>query len=391
MASLRSHGHAWQRRASPLSRYALLAYSLLLIDASLYPFTGWRDVGIGAFAYLQGDWASRVLPFDLTVNALGYLPLGVFAGLSFHPRLRGAWLVLGATLYAAALSAGLEAIQTYLPSRVASKSDLASNVFGAFAGALLAARLAHPLLDTGRLRAWRARWFAPDASRGLVLAMLWLGALVYPDALAFGTGGFLRAVDPDLADVAGRWFGLPGLDDPDGVAARFEWWEGIVSTLGLMGASLLFVNLVRTSVSRGLRTALTMAFLAVTVGWKIFAQAFLFDDLAAVPLAIPGARSGIVVGGAAVLCASFLPRRFRWALAIAALVGSIALVNLIPDNPYANAVAAAFTRGRLLNFYGLARGLNLAWPFLAVAYLLRHRGPPPISPDRARTPMSRSL
>jgi hypothetical protein len=65
----------------------------------------------------------------------------------------------------------------------------------------------------------------------------------------------------------------------------------------------------------------------------------------------------------------------RWALGVASLLGALALVNVYPDNPYVNPVGLAWTRGKLLNFYGLANGLNLVWPYLAVAYLLRHRVP----------------
>ena len=52
--------------------------------------------------------------------------------------------------------------------------------------------------------------------------------------------------------------------------------------------------------------------------------------------------------------------RLRWALGLAALIGSVALVNIFPDNPYANPVGLAFTRGRLMNFYGLTKGMNLS-------------------------------
>lgn len=363
----------WQQRASPLSRYALLAYTLIVVDASLYPFTGWRDLGIGAFDYLAADWPRRALPFDLTVNAIGYLPLGLFAGLALHPWLRGWLMVLCATAYGGLLSAGLEGIQTFLPSRVASKSDLASNLVGCLAGALLAARLARPMLDTGRLRAWRARWFAGDASRGLVLAVLWLAALVYPDTFVLGMGGLLRAFDPATADLAASWSGAPDFANPDHSALQFAWSEGIVSGLSLFGAGLLFANLIRASAPRVTRFGLILAFVLATLAVKSMAQLFLFDDAAALPLAIPGARSGFgIAAGLLVVCA-FLPARARWALCLASLVGAIVLVNLLPENPYVNAVALAFTRGRLLNFYGLARGLNLAWPFFALAYLSRHR------------------
>ena len=366
---------AWQRRASPLSRYALLAYTLIVLDASLYPFRGWRDLGLAPFDYLFAAWPPRPLPFDLLINVVGYLPLGFVAGLALHPRCRGWVLAIGATVYCALLSIGIEAVQTYLPARVASKVDVLCNVAGAIIGAALAARFAPPLLDTGRLRAWRARWFANDASRGLVLIIVWFGALIYPEAFSLGTGGLLKAFDPEGADRIAMAFGLIGAGDPDTTAAQFQLAESIVCVLALLGSGLLFVNLQRATARWTTRLLLLVAFIAATIVIKSFAHAFLFAEFGRWPLLGPGALWGIAVGSAVLLIMWMLPMRLRWALGLAALIGSVVLVNVLPDNPYANPVALAWTRGRLMNFYGLAKGLNLAWPWFVVAYYLRHRGP----------------
>ena len=353
-----------------------MAYALIIVDASLYPFVGWRDVGLGAFDYLFASWPARPLPFDLVVNAFGYLPLGLLAGLAMHPRRRGLALVVLATLCAGLLSCGLEALQTFLPSRVASKSDLASNLSGAFVGALFAARFARPLLDTGRLRVWRARWFVADASRGLVLVVVWLGALVYPDVFMFGMGGLLKAFDPDTADQAATWVGLAPLIDPAVDAARFAVAEAVVVATGLVGAGLLFVNLLRPTSPRAVRLGLMVAFVVAAVTVKSASQVFVFGELDATPWLVPGARGGFGAGIVLLFVLAFLPMRARWAIGLAALLASLALTNLVPDNPYMNPVATSLTRGRLMNFYGLARGLNLAWPFFAIVYFMRHRGPP---------------
>ena len=365
---------AWQRRASPLSRYALLAYTLIVLDASLYPFRGWRDLGIAAFDYLFAAWPPHPLPFDLGINVLGYLPLGFLAGLALHPRYRGLLLAFGAVIYCAFLSTGIEALQTYLPARVASKVDVLSNVTGGLVGALFAARFAPPLLDTGRLRMWRAQWFASDASRGLVLIAVWFGALVYPDAFALGTGGLLKAFDPAWSDRIALAAGFAA-QDPDSTAAQFRIAESTVSALALLGAGLLFVNLQRGTARPRTRWLLLAAFIAATIAVKAFSHTLLFADAGRWSLLAPGARWGLLAGSAALLLACLLPMRVRWALGFAALIGSVALVNVFPDNPYANPVALAFTRGRLMNFYGLAKGLNLAWPYFVIAYYLRHRGP----------------
>ncbi len=361
----------WQRRASPLARYALLAYVLIVVDASLYPFSRWRSLGLGAFDYLSADWPSRVLPFDLLANAVGYAPLGFFGVLALHPRVRGAFAAVVAVAGGALLSGGLEALQTYLPARVASKVDLAANVGGTLIGALVAARVAQPLLDTGRLRVWRARWFAADASRGLVLTMVWFGALVYPDVFVFGTGGLVKVLDVATVGRLGEWLGLVNGYDVDVTAARFRIAEACVSTLALTGAGLLFGNLIRDGARWRVRIGLVAAFVATSVVIEAIAHAFLFDEAPWPPLT-PGSRLAVGAASTVLAIATALPRPTRWALSLACLVGTVVLINVYPENPYVVAVGLSWTRGRLMNFYGLASGLNLVWPWFAIAYLLRH-------------------
>ncbi len=345
-----------------------------MVDASLFPFSGWRELGLAPYDYLFADWPARPLPFDLLVNALGYLPLGFIAGLALHPRVRGVAAVIVATLLCAALSIHLEALQTYLPSRVASKVDVLTNVSGGFVGALLAARFAHALLDTGRLRVWRTRWFASDASRGLVLALVWFGALIYPDAFVFGTGGLLKAFDPSGSDFIAAAVGLVDQNDPRATAARFQLAEAAVAGTTMFGAGLMFMNLLRHGLSWWRRLLLPALFVAATVLVAVLAREFLFDDANNWPPLTPGARSGIAFAFTGIAVATVLPDKARWLLALIALLASLAIVNVYPDNPYGKAVSLTWTRGKLLNFYGLASGLNLVWPYLAIAYLSRHRG-----------------
>ncbi len=383
--SIRHRGvaaHRWQRRSSPLARYALLAYALIVVDASLFPFAAWRDLGIGPFDYLAADWPRRLLPFDFVVNAIGYAPLGFLLVLALHPAVRGVWSVALATLVAGALSIGLEAVQTYLPARVASKVDVASNLLGAVVGAIVAARFAHALLDTGRLRMWRARWFASDASRGLVLSVVWFGALIYPDAFVFGLGGVFKVLDPAWTAWLASLAGLTNGSDAVATAYRFEVAEATIAALTLTGAGLLFFGLLRASHRWPFRAGLLALFVVATVVVKALAHAFLFDEGAVWPWLTQGAREGVAFAAVALIVASLLPRRMRWALAIASFGGALVLVNLYPDNPYVTAVATSWTRGKLMNFYGLASGLNLVWPYVAIAYLLRHRGDGSVRPAR---------
>ena len=81
-------------RGSPVARAALLAYFLLIVYASWFPFSGWHDNGMSPFSYLnlvkQRYWTG----FDAGVNVVGYMPLGALMVLSLYPRVRGIWALL---------------------------------------------------------------------------------------------------------------------------------------------------------------------------------------------------------------------------------------------------------------------------------------------------------
>ena len=57
---------------SPLARYLLAAYALLVIYASLHPFTGWRDNGVAPLAFLSAPLPRYITSFDVLANLLAY-------------------------------------------------------------------------------------------------------------------------------------------------------------------------------------------------------------------------------------------------------------------------------------------------------------------------------
>jgi hypothetical protein len=233
---------------------------------------------------------------------------------------------------------------------------------------------------------WRTRWFANDASRGLVLMLVWFGALIYPDTFIFGTGALLKVIDPEWAEYLASLTGFANGNDAGMTALHFERAESTVAALTLFGVGVLFVNLIRDGMRWLPRIGLLIAFLLMTIGVETLAHAFLFDEIPGWPLLTEGAREGIGIAVIALILATLLPARARWALGLAALLGALALINVYPDNPYVNTVGLSWTRGKLMNFYGLASGVNLVWPYLAIAYLLRHRQSPP-NEQRRRTPL----
>ncbi|MGT2434374.1 VanZ family protein [Cupriavidus basilensis] len=140
---------------------------MLVVYASLYPFAGWTDTGVSPFAFLSAPLPRYDTGFDLLTNVWGYMPLGMLTVLALHPRITGWRAVLVSLLAGLLLSGAMEAIQTYLPTRVSSNVDLATNSAGRLAGrhrdAAACARLsigvaapAAPPLVRGRMRPLRS-------------------------------------------------------------------------------------------------------------------------------------------------------------------------------------------------------------------------------------------
>ena len=132
-----------------MARLLLAVYAALTAYATLYPMEGWRDAGISAFAYLSAPWPRFVTNFDLAVNVLGYAPFGFLAVAALHPRVRGVPAFATATAAGFALALALEALQSYLPARIASNLDALCNLAGAAAGAALGLRYVPRLLVEG--------------------------------------------------------------------------------------------------------------------------------------------------------------------------------------------------------------------------------------------------
>jgi VanZ family protein len=353
----------WQRRASPLARSALLAYLVLVVYAGLAPWAGWRDLGVDPFAYLAAPVPRWVTPFDLIVNVLGYMPLGALLVLALHPRLRGAAAVAVAALAGVLLAGSIEALQTYLPTRVASNIDLATNAAGALLGALLAAPLASALIDRGRLQQLRARWFLRDASLLLVLLALFPFAQVSTAAMLFGNGRVVH--DAVLLEVLG-W--LP----PGALLELFTPAEFVLAEALVVVAAVLATGLTLAALTQPIapRRRLLLAFVALALIVKTFAYAWLFGPSKALLWLTPGAVGGLAVGLLALLVAAdSRPRALLLGALVAALVWLL-VVNLVPANPYAADLIGIYRRGRLRHFTAIAEWLTASWPWLLLGALM---------------------
>jgi len=363
----------WRNRPSAFARQALVGYFALIVYASWYPFSGWRSLGLAPFAYLSDPLPQYLTAFDVVTNILGYMPFGALVVLAAWPRWRGAPAVAAGFALGALLSALMEAVQTYLPTRVASNLDLASNALGALLGAVLAAPATGALLDRGWLRRLRFRWFERDAAAALGLAALWPFATMFPAPRLFGMGDWPALIwqrfDPSMQDALLAW--LPAAwhvrDWPAALAARLpdSGWETLVTALNLFAAAALASLPMR---SRSPRVRLVLLLIATTLVVKVGATFLQSQTGLVFDWATPGALAGVGVGALAALAALRVPRPVRAAAAVAALVVSLVLVNLLPVNPYFDVVLADWRQGRYLHFNGLARWLAWVWPYAALVW-----------------------
>lgn len=342
-------------RASPLARYLLLAYAILVVYGSLHPFSGWRDQGVGAFAYLTGSLPRYITAFDLVTNFAAYLPLGFFALLALHPLLRGARAFFVAGLAGCLLSLALEALQTFLPSRIPSNLDLATNALGAFAGAGLALAFGVDLLGRGRMHALRHRWFLDghQYDLGLVLLGLWLFTQLNPETLLFGNGDLRGLLETPPAALH--------------AATVFIQGEAAVAACNLVAVGMFASCLTRDA--RPLRILLLLL-LAGALALKTVAVGELLKAQHVFAWLTPGALLGLAGGLLLLIPAAALPRAARRALSGLLLMGATVLVNLTPENPYFADALQQWPQGYFLNFNGVTHLVSLAWPFAALFYLM---------------------
>ncbi|WP_175898330.1 VanZ family protein [Burkholderia vietnamiensis] len=361
-------------RASSLALQAFAAYAALVVYASLYPFEGWVSLGIGPFDYLFAPLQRYVTVFDVATNVLGYMPFGALGVLALHPRWRGVAATLVVTGLGVLLSGTMEALQTYLPTRVASNLDLGANALGALLGASLAAPATGALLDRGALRRLRFAWFEADGATPLLLGALWPFAILFPSPFLFGIGDWPAALweraDRSMQDALLAW--LPAAWHVSEWPERVDGWLSDSGWEAALGALMLFAALAIASLpmrASAPRVRLLIAFVAATLALKAAATFMQSSTGLVVVWATPGARLGIELGFAAALVALRVPPAWRALLAAVALLAGVVLVNLLPVNPFFDFTLSGWRQGRYVHFNSLARWLAWIWPYAALLWL----------------------
>ena len=354
--------------ASPFSRACLVAYTILIVYASLYPFSGWQFDTLSTYLDQIKQWPHYLIRFDILVNILGYIPFGILIIFSIYPRLSRVSSVALAILGGAAMSWLMESLQFFLPSRVTSVLDLLTNSTGALLGALMGTLCAPIVLGSGRLNDLRKRWLWRESSREIVILSLWPLAQIYPQAFLFGHGQVARMISQWLDAGLGLELDLDQwLQHQMNLSAEnYLISETIITACGCAGAVLLGLSLLHRNAPKfRLSSLLLISGLAI----KALASALMFGPDDAFIWLTPGAQGGLVVGILILYGFSFAPIPAQKGLAAMLLLISLILVNLIPSNPYFLSTMQTMAQGKMLNFYGAAQFLAIMWPFGALWYL----------------------
>ena len=352
-----------------------LAFTALVVYASLYPFSGWRwPAGQNGVALLLLPWPPWHDRFDEAANLVGYVPLGA---LLCTAVLRGGGgrraALVTALLVSAALSYAVEVTQNFLPSRVPSLKDCTHNIAGALSGGLLMVLL-QSLGWIDRWQAMRERWFARRSAGALWLLLLWPVALLFPTPLPLGLGQFWSALrslldavfagTPWAADIA-TWLGTAraAVDQP--VISHVH--EVMATALGLAAPCLVAFATTRAGWHR---LSLLGGATLMALGVCTLSTALNFGPEHSLAWLTPSTWRALVLGAALASLAVGASPRLAAALGLAALSAMVVLVAQAPADPYYASSLQDWEQGRFIRFHGLAQWVGWLWPYAAMAWLM---------------------
>jgi VanZ family protein len=359
--------------ATPLA----LAYLVLVLYASLYPFSGWRwPPGQTAATLALLPWTSWHYEFDIWSNVLGYLPLGLLIALA---ALRVGWR-LAAALGAAVLLPGLlsyscEVLQQFVPARVPAMEDFITNTAGAGLGALLA-WLANALGLVGRWAVMRKRWFAFDGAGALALLALWPLGLLFPAPVPLGLGQVAERLREWLAALlagvpwASTLHSVFAAPAPPALPLR-DLAEGLIVGLGLLAPCVVAFSVMRPGWRRAVMTLGVLAFGVIGMTLSTLLN---FGPSHAVGWLAPAVVPGLGLGFLMALALVPLPTRLVAGVGLVAITGLVVGVAQAPSDPYFAQSLMAWEQGRFVRFHGLAQWIGWLWPYAALAWLLSRLG-----------------
>lgn len=340
------------RHLTRLPRYLCASYLLLTLYVGLHPFAGWADSGVSPLAFITEPWQKYISRPDVWLNIAGFMPFGFTLAACLLGKAKPGRVVLGVMLVSFALSFLIEFTQNWLPGRISSNLDLATNVLGGALGAFAGLRWGVIFAEEGLIQRWRSRQVLSGhiGEVGLLLIALWWLSQLEPTSLLFGAGD-LRAL-----------FDLPA---PMAFSPR----RYVLLETAAVASSTLALGLLLQRCLREPSIWFLPVVLLVGLALRSVSNTLFLTPSDPLQWATPGALRGLLLGGVLLLVVGRLPRWSRHALVSLTLLLSTALVNLAPDNPFIDASVRTVQQGHFLNFYGLTQLATVLWPFLALAWL----------------------
>jgi VanZ family protein len=342
-----------------LRTWLAIGYTLFIVYGSLSPFTGWREQGLDFFEVLRAPFQLTYTGFDAFINLLAYLPFGLLVALTLRARFGATVSVILSLCTGILLSASMEYLQMYLPSRTSSNLDLLNNSAGALTGSLLAVSMASWTWFFSRLTRWRRELFrhGHEMDFGLALLALWMFGQVNPSLPMLG--------NVFITEVEHRPFVAPP-------PVTFEAWESSAVTLNLLMLGTLMLTLLR--VPQKVITAMLVVLSTVALA-KFIAAALLLKSWALLLWINSEAVLGMSLGVLLMMTMLWLPRAVATGLGAVVSLAYFVIVNFVLDSSAPSAAMSVYHwhYGHLLNYNGLAQTITLGFPLLLLFHLWRAR------------------
>lgn len=349
-------------------------YVLLVVYASLHPFTGWRTQGIVPWAFLLAPWPQYWTWFDVLINLAGYAPLGFLLTVAMGRTGRGLW-AWTSVIMASALSLGMEMLQSLMVLRVPSQVDWLLNTAGACLGMLLGLLL----LRMGWLQPWtrfRDSALVRQNGLGLLLIVTWPVAMLYPTSVPFGLGHvwgrlelFVHRLTQD--SFVSHWQPLTLPEVPLSPLS-----EAVVVALCVWAPILLGFSLLR---GIALRTRFVVVAAPVVVLSMSLSTGLTYGPHFAWAWLTPSVGLGLMMAAALTLMSLSLAHRGAAVLSLLAWAFALGLINQSPEVAYFAQSLQQWEQGRFIHFHGLSKWVGWLWPYAAMGVALHRvmRADPP--------------
>ena len=341
-------------------------YVVLIIYASLYPFTDWRTQGLDPWFFIFRPLPRYWSWFDVLTNIAGYMPIGFLWVLGCLRGGSGKHFVLYVVILVALLSGFMEALQTYLPSRRPSNLDWILNSLGGFMGAFVALVLERRGL-INRWTQFKSDWFIKESRGGIVLLALWPLCLLFPAPVPFGLGQILERLQQSLSSwinvpALTKW-SMPGQMNMQPLEPGFEI---LCVSLGLFIPCALGFCIIKQRPKRMI--FLVFVFLSGTLFTALSSAMSFGPEHGWVWLTWPTKAAMLLAFftmSALVVC----PSKICAALVLVALGVYLSLLNQAPLNPYFAQALSLWEEGRFIRFHGLIQWMGWIWPYAVMLYV----------------------